>query len=129
RLVYFGIRGLDLNYALLDGCDAVILVDAMPRGGPPGTLYVLEPEMEGSAGPEPGDVMLDAHSLDPTKVLRLAAALGSPVKRVLLIGCEPQELGDDEGQLGLSDPVRRAVDEAIVLVESLVAKLLPDTKK
>ena len=79
RVVDFGIRGLDLTYALLDGCDAVVLVDAIPRGGSPGTLYVLEPEVEGSAGPESGDLMLDAHSLDPTKVLRLATALGSSV--------------------------------------------------
>ena len=43
RVVDFGIRGLDLTYALLDGYEAVILVDAAPRGGPPGTLYVLEP--------------------------------------------------------------------------------------
>src|SRR4051812_23690783 len=109
RVVDFSIRGLDLTYALLDGCDAVVLVDATPRGGPPGALYVLEPEGEGSAGPEPGDLMLDDHGLGPTKVLRLAAALGSPVKRVLLIGCEPQELGGDEGQMGLSDVVRRRI--------------------
>jgi len=124
RVVDFGIRGLDLTYALLDGSDAVVLVDAIPRGGPPGTLYVLEPEVEGSAGLESGDLMLDAHDLDPTKVLRLATALGSPVKRVFLVGCEQQELGGDEGHMGLSDPVRVAVDEAVSLVESLVAKLL-----
>ncbi len=53
RVVDFGIRGLDLTYALLDGYEAVILVDAAPRGGPPGTLYVLEPtadEPPGAAG-------------------------------------------------------------------------------
>src|SRR3954452_5244184 len=61
RLVDFGIRGLDLTYALLDSCDAVVLVDATPRGGLPGTLYVIEPQVEGSASPEPGDLMLDAH--------------------------------------------------------------------
>jgi len=104
-------------------------VDAIPRGGSPGTLHVLELEVEGSAGPESGDLMLDAHSLDPAKVLRLAAALGSPVKRVLLVGCEPQELGGEEGHMGLSDPVRLAVDEAVPLVESLVAKLLATSEE
>src|SRR5947209_3209759 len=44
RVVDFGIRGLDLTYALLDPYDAVVLVDAAPRGNAPGTLYVLEPE-------------------------------------------------------------------------------------
>src|SRR5947209_6163179 len=42
RVVDFGIRGLDLSYALLDGYEAVILVDAAPRGAPAGTLHVLE---------------------------------------------------------------------------------------
>jgi hydrogenase maturation protease len=42
RVVDFGIRGLDLTFALLDDYEAVILVDATPRGGDPGTLYVLE---------------------------------------------------------------------------------------
>ena len=56
RVVDFGIRGLDLTYALLDGYETVILVDATPRGGPPGTLYVLELSLDGSddtAGPGP----------------------------------------------------------------------------
>ncbi|MGH7848434.1 MAG: hydrogenase maturation protease, partial [Candidatus Binatia bacterium] len=39
RVVDFGIRGFDLAYALLDGYDLTILVDAAPRGGLPGTLY------------------------------------------------------------------------------------------
>jgi hypothetical protein len=37
RVIDFGIRGLDLAYALLDGHDAVVIVDAIHRGGPPGT--------------------------------------------------------------------------------------------
>src|SRR2546428_8240900 len=44
RVVDFGIRGLDLTYALLDGCDVAVLIDAVPRGQPPGTLYVIEPD-------------------------------------------------------------------------------------
>ena len=32
RVVDFGIRGLDLTYALLDGYEAVVLVDAVPAG-------------------------------------------------------------------------------------------------
>src|SRR5262249_15201119 len=82
RVVDFGIRGLDLTYALLDGYETVVLVDAAPRGGPPGTLYVLEPEPgeppAGEAGP-----LFEMHSLDPVKVLRLAAALGGRVERLL----------------------------------------------
>src|SRR5438270_11291018 len=75
RVGDFGIRGLALTYALLDGYEAVVLVDAAPRGGPPGTLYVLEiPREEGTAAP-----LLEPHGMDPVKVLRLAASMGGQV--------------------------------------------------
>jgi hydrogenase maturation protease len=128
RVVDFGIRGLDLTYALLDGYEAVILVDAVPRGGPPGTLYVLEPEAGSAPDPAGSGVPIEAHNLDPANVLRLAAALGANVQRLILVGCEPGTTGDlEEMQSGLSDAVRAAVDEAVPLIESLVARLLqPD---
>jgi hydrogenase maturation protease len=121
RAVDFGIRGLDLAYALLEPYEAVILVDAAPRGGPPGTLYVLEP------GPAPaeGPAAVDAHDLTPERVLRLAAALGGPPQRLLVVGCEPGPAGDAEDvPEGLSAPVLAAVDEAARLVEALAARLL-----
>jgi hydrogenase maturation protease len=121
RVVDFGIRGIDLTYALLDGYETVILVDAAPRDGPPGTLYVLEPA-RGEAG---AAVPVEMHDLDPAKVMRLAAALGSPAGRVLLVGCEPVPPGEaEEMAMGLSEPVRAAVEEAVPLVEALVGRLL-----
>jgi hydrogenase maturation protease len=122
RVVDFGIRGLDLTYALLDGYEAVVLVDATPRGGRPGTLYVLEVEP-----PDPGEAeaAVEGHNLDPVRVLRLAAALGSRVRRLLVVGCEPGPPGDfEEMAAGLSEPVRAAVGEAVALVESLAGELL-----
>jgi hydrogenase maturation protease len=125
RVVDFGIRGLDLTYALLDDIEAVILVDATPRGGRPGTLYVLEPETSASPEPEVTDLMIATHGMDPTKVLRLAAALGGQVERLLLVGCEPATVGSEEDMaMGLSEPVRAAVDEAVPLIESLVTRVL-----
>ncbi len=123
RVVDFGIRGLDLTYALLDGYETVILVDAVPRGGAPGTLYVLEPARgEASAAAAP---LIETHSMDPVKVLRLAEAMGGTVERLLLVGCEPMPESDYEDmQTGLSAPVRAAVDEAIPLLEALIARLL-----
>jgi hydrogenase maturation protease len=125
RVADFGIRGIDLTYALLDGYETVILVDATPRGGQPGTLYVIEPDVGGPAESGVAELMFETHNLDPVKVLRLAAALGGRVQRVLVVGCEPAPLGgEDEMQMGLSEPVRTAVNEAVLLVESLVAQTL-----
>jgi hydrogenase maturation protease len=120
RVVDFGIRGVDLTYALLDGYEAVVLVDAAPRGEPPGTLFVLEiPREEGAGVP-----VLEPHGMDPVKVLRLAAALGGRIGRLLLVGCEPGPLDEQDVAVGLSGPVRAAVDEAVALVEALVGRLL-----
>jgi hydrogenase maturation protease len=124
RVVDFGIRGLDLAYALLDEREAVILVDALPRGGPPGTLYVIEPVLEeaGDAAP-PG--MIEPHALTPDKVLRLARSQGANVKNVLVVGCEPGPMPEeDDLQMEMSEPVRASLDEAVRLVESLVSRLL-----
>ena len=115
----FGIRGLDLAYALQDDYELVIFVDALPRGEEPGTVYLLEPEIE-----EDGEVALDTHGMDPVKVIQLARALGARPTRTLVVGCEPEVLvsgGSYEDMLmELSEPVRAAVDEAARLVESLV---------
>jgi hydrogenase maturation protease len=125
RVVDFGIRGFDLTYALLDGYDATILVDATPRGGAPGTLYVIEPDAGASHAPEDADLLIQTHGMDPVKVLRLAAALGGQTMRVLLVGCEPETLGmDEDPAMGLSASVEAAVDAAIPLIDSLVSRLL-----
>jgi hydrogenase maturation protease len=62
----------------------------------------------------------------------MAKAMNIDVKNVLLVGCEPETLGGEEGQMGLSKPVEAAVDEAVKLVESLVNRILngdgPDSK-
>jgi hydrogenase maturation protease len=127
RVTDFGIRGMDLAYALLDGYDAAILVDAAARGGDPGTLYVIEPEAEpnsedAGSGTEPA--LMDAHGMNPMRVLDMARALGGRPKRVLVVGCEPATLGDEiEGAMGLSDPVEAAVSGAIAMVESLVSRI------
>lgn len=123
RVVDFGIRGLDLTYALLAGYETVILVDATPRGGAPGTLYVLE--LDDAASEAGAAAVIETHGMDPMKVLRLAAAMGGRVGRLLLVGCEPRPPDEaDEMSMGMSDAVRAAVDEAVVLVESLVARFL-----
>jgi hydrogenase maturation protease len=118
----FGIRGMDLAYALQDDYDVVIFVDAIPRGEEPGTVYLLEPEIE-----EDGEVILDTHGMDPVKVIQLSRALGAKPTRTLVVGCEPQVVvsGEeyDDMLMELSEPVRAAVEEAVNLVESLVEEI------
>ena len=64
--------------------------------------------------------LVETLGMSPEKVLRLAAAMGGQVGRLLLVGCEPTPLNEaDDMQAGLSAPVLAAVDEAVVLVESL----------
>jgi hydrogenase maturation protease len=123
----FGIRGMDLAYALHDDYDLVVFVDATPRGGEPGTVYLIEPEIE-----EDGEASLDTHGMDPVKVIKLSRALGARPTRTLVVGCEPQVIPGrggsqthpyDDMLMELSEPVRAAVDEAAGLVESLVGEI------
>src|SRR5947209_8485209 len=86
----FGIRGYDLACALADGYDAAILVDAAPRGQPPGTVYLIEPDM--SKLNELQRASVDGHSMDPVRVLQTAKALGGSPARLYLVGCEPADL-------------------------------------
>ena len=119
RVADYGIRGFDLTYALMDGYDAAILVDAVPRGQAPGTLYVIEPDL---GALDAGEAMIETHGMHPMRVLAMVQALGGAPKRVLVLGCEPAPGGDEE-RMGLSEPVAAAVDEAVRMVDSLVDRI------
>jgi hydrogenase maturation protease len=120
NIVDFGIRAYDLAYAIMDGYDAALLIDAAPRGEKPGTVYLLEldPDRVDSCG----DEIVDAHALTPVRVLQLIRALGGRAKNLYLIGCEPARLGG-EGVIGLSEDVRDAVPVAVRMIEKILADL------
>jgi hydrogenase maturation protease len=126
RVVDFGIRGFDLAYALLDGYDVTIFVDATPRGEQPGTLYTIEPELEELNNIEPQAAMVETHGMNPMKVLSMVKSMGGELKRILLVGCEPQTFGPEEGHMGLSEPVAAAVGQAASIVEALVMKVMSE---
>lgn len=131
QVVDFGIRGIDLAYALLGEYDMLVLVDALPRGGAPGTLYLIEPDLSNLSperGVEAGIVALDNHSMDPVKVLAYARSLGAKPVHTLIVGCEPSPLSESdysEMQMGLSEPVQAAIAEAVKMIDSLVAQSVP----
>ncbi len=129
RVADFGIRGVHLAYELLDGdYDAAILVDAASRGEEPGTVYLIEPDIETVDTREPAS--LDAHGMDPQVVLQTIKTLGGMRGRLYIVGCEPLET--EEG-IGLSAPVARGVEDAIkllyVTIDRLSQEILTEVSK
>jgi hydrogenase maturation protease len=119
----FGIRGIDLTYALLDGFEAAVLVDTAQRGEPPGTVSVIEPEPPATEAALE-DLLVPLHDLDPAAVLRFVGAMGGTCRRILLVACEPLTFGDEiDGAIGLSAPVIAALDHAVATVEELIGEL------
>ncbi|AEW97939.1 hydrogenase maturation protease [Streptantibioticus cattleyicolor NRRL 8057 = DSM 46488] len=123
HVVDFGTHATDLADRLLDGYHAAVLVDAAPRGGRPGTLYLLEP----APAPDPSGASGTARALAVAR--RIARDEGAPLPRTLLLGCEPLVRAADGGPgavAQLSAPVRAAVAGAVTVLESLTGELLRD---
>ena len=119
KVADFGIRGVHLAYEMLDGgYDTTILIDAAPRGEAPGTVYLIEPDLDNIDTQQ--SASMDAHSMDPQVVFATLKSLGGSPRRVLIVGCEPLVIDDG---IGLSEPVGRAVEEAVRLVHSVVDDL------
>src|SRR6185437_752790 len=120
----YGISGMHLAYDLASDVHTAILVDAMPRGDEPGTVYVVEPDRQpagvadGASQPGPA-AFFDGHGMQPDVVLGMLDTLGASVDKVLIVGCEPASI--DYG-IGLSEPVTAAVDQAIAVVLDLIEK-------
>jgi hydrogenase maturation protease len=121
-VVDFGIRSYDLAYAIMDDYDATILVDASPRGEAPGTLYLIEPE--NNKLDDDVEEVVNAHSMNPVRVLQLVRSLGGQPRKLYVVGCEPGVLEPDEGQVGLSEKVVSAIEPAINMIEKLIVDLV-----
>lgn len=125
QVIEVGIGGIHIVQELLDRREALIIVDAMDQGGPPGTLYLREPQvpnLNGYRAEEFQDFLPDTHCAIPSKVLILAKALGVLPPKILLVGCQPliyEELG-----IGLSEPVAKAVHHAVAHITQAVTTFL-----
>jgi hydrogenase maturation protease len=134
----FGIRGVHLVYELLNGCDLFVLVDVAQRGCEPGTVTVLEVGSVDAPGPPPGPPpgllppgplppgplppgapVMDAHGLAPDAVFAMLTSMGSRPGRSLVVACEPADVSPG---MGLSDPVRAALPDAVRAVEEILAR-------
>lgn len=127
RVLEVGIGGMHLVQELLDGWDALIVVDAVDRGDPPGRVCLLRPEipdLDDLDEEARSSVLADLHYTVPAKALVMARGLGVLPPTVLLLGCQPErmELGDR-----LSDTVADAVPEAIARIRSLCRDLLVES--
>jgi hydrogenase maturation protease len=119
-LIETGIGGMGIVQQLMHGYDALIVVDAVDRGAPPGTLFVLEPEV-----PAPDTIPLgewrerfsNLHLAEPSRVFLLARALGVLPQRVRVVGCQPLEC--EQFSQCLSSPVAGAVEAAAQRVREL----------
>ena len=111
RVIDFGIRTYDLAYAIMDGYDVTILVDITAQGQAPGTVYLIEPDLNeagspgsGGASSNPADAnLVDAHSMSPARLLQMLRRFGSSPGKLYLIGCEPANLEVEDGQIGMSE--------------------------
>jgi hydrogenase maturation protease len=116
EVVETGIGGIALLQDLLDGCDGLVLIDAMDRGAEPGTVFVIEPKVLD------GEHVPDVHLANPERVLTMAKAMGVLPERVLIVGCQPSDV--DELGRGLSPAVGRAVEVAAARVDEAVRSWL-----
>jgi hydrogenase maturation protease len=116
-----GIRALHLAFALLDRPELLLVVDAVSRGDPPGTLTLVEPRLDAgdadadAAGP---DAVPDAHGMSLATVAAAVRALGGELPRTLLVGCEPAFVAE---RMGLGPEVERALPGAVAMVKRAIA--------
>ena len=126
RAVDYGIRGMHLAYDLLDGYQALLIVDTVPGEvagdgpgeGEPGDISVLEVGEEDLGA---GD--FDPHGMAPVGVLGSLASLGGRLPPTYVIGCRPADTGEG---IGLSQAVEAAVPVAMETVRTVLRERVPD---
>jgi hydrogenase maturation protease len=121
KVMEVGIGGMTLVQELFDGYDTLIVVDAVDRGGEPGTTYLLEAEVPNLAEMPPEErenFLADMHLATPSRAFVMSRALGVLPSSVYILGCQPAVI--DDLVLGLSEPVEQAVEPS---VERLVREI------
>jgi hydrogenase maturation protease len=121
-VIDYGIRSYDLAYAMMADYEAVILVDATHRGESPGTIMLIEPDLS-QLGKLDGEIV-NAHSMNPVRVLHLVQNLGGELGKIYVVGCEPAVLETENGYIGLSDVVDAAIPTAINVIQRLIRDIL-----
>jgi hydrogenase maturation protease len=110
---------MHLAYDIAEGYDTIIVVDAAPAGGEPGSIVVTE--VDASAHPA-ATPLFDAHGMQPHAVFGVLDMLGTRPARIIVVGCQPGSTGY---HIGLSEPVEAAVGRAVQVVMDLLAETGP----
>jgi hydrogenase maturation protease len=113
-----GIRSLHLAYAMLDRPDLLLVIDAVRRGGPPGTVYLMDVTDETGGPPHQ---VAEANGMNIDTVVTAVWTLGGKRPPILLVGCEPSFIGE---RMGLSPVVRRAMPKVVELVRTTTDRWL-----
>ena len=126
RVEDYGIRGVHLALELLEGYDGLVLIDAVPMNEPPGTLALIEPELDPEARRDEMSPGIDAHTMNPDVVLASLAQMGGSVEKIFIVGCQPADLQDG---MGLTPAVAAAVDDAVEMVCQVVSEIVQPVGK
>lgn len=121
-----GIGGIHLVQELMRGYDALIILDAFDRGGAPGDLFLLEPEVPDAAAMSDRarrDFFADVHYATPIRALTLARAVGALPAIVRIIGCQPSD--PDAFALTMHRSVEASLARAVDLALDVVRGLNP----
>lgn len=124
KVIEVGIGGVHLVQELMSGYDALVIVDALERGTPPGSIYVLEadvPDLADWSVQAREDFLADMHYTTPAKALILAKALDILPSKTYIVGCQPAD-ADDLG-IGLSEPVQDGVERTLEQLGVLIQEL------
>lgn len=123
RTVEMGIGGIGLIHELMQNYDALIMVDAVDRGGSAGALYVLDlqvPEVDELSEAERYQLSTDLHQAVPNRTLVLARAAGVLPPIVRMIGCQPGDT--EEFCTDLSPLVRQSAESAVDRILEMCAE-------
>lgn len=121
-----GIGGIHLVHELMAGYDALVVVDAVDHGRPPGTVLVIEPDVldvRELPVAQRHDLMADMHLATPELALMVARAVGVLPAQTIIVGCQPVEI--DTLGIGLTDKLTDSVDVAIGEILRCVGEFVP----
>lgn len=119
-----GIGGIHLIHELMAGYDALIVIDAVDHGRPPGTVLVITPQIVDIHDlplEQRHDLVADMHLATPDLALTIAKAVGVLPERTIMIGCQPVEI--ETLGIGLTEVVQQSVRTALIEVERCVSEL------